>query len=213
MTRQVIMVFYGDARWEEARAEEPVTAAAADAHDAHSVHPHESPWLMLVPLVVLAFLSTVGGALNLPFSVQTQYLARWLAPVLPAGEEIDVFDRTQLLLGIATTALVLVGILLARAVYAKRKVPAEKVEIAPLVHAWYVDEELTAFMGGPGLEAAEGASWFDRNIVDGAVNGVASLVRRGGRSLRHVQTGYVRNYALGVAVGAVILVGLLLGRV
>ena len=59
MTRQVFMVFFGEARWEDRAAE----------HGAHGdIKPHESPWIMLFPLVVLAVLSIVGGVIELPFS-------------------------------------------------------------------------------------------------------------------------------------------------
>ena len=73
MTRQVIMVFYGKARWHDAH----------DEHGAHGdLHPHESPWIMLLPLVVLAGLSIVGGGINLPFNHETEQLAKWLEPVV-----------------------------------------------------------------------------------------------------------------------------------
>src|SRR4051794_39870319 len=68
MGRQVFMVFFGDARYE--------------TEGEHAVHPHEAPWTMTLPLVLLAGLATVGGALNLPFSSDTQFLGNWLAPVV-----------------------------------------------------------------------------------------------------------------------------------
>jgi NADH-quinone oxidoreductase subunit L len=217
MSRQVFMVFYGKARWEDARPDVEAAESEAGSVDAGHGHgafrPHESGWLMVGPLVVLALLSTVGGVINLPFSPQTEHLARWLEPVVGGVEaDIDFPFSTEFALAAVTTVLCLVGIFAAYRIYLRQKVAAEKVERAPLAHAWYVDEELTAFVGGPGMEAFEKTSWFDRNVIDGAVNGLAWLTRAGGRSLRHLQTGYVRNYALGVAVGAVILVGLLLGR-
>jgi NADH-quinone oxidoreductase subunit L len=79
-------------------------------------------------------------------------------------------------------------------------------EPAVLRNAWYVDAFVAAFIDGPGrLVAAWSAYVFDLKIIDGAVNGVATLVRAGGDRLRKVQTGFVRNYALGVAAGAVAL--------
>jgi NADH-quinone oxidoreductase subunit L len=56
------------------------------------------------------------------------------------------------------------------------------------------------------------ASEFDEDVVDGAVNGVATLVRAGGSRLRTVQTGFVRNYALAVGVGAVGILAFLVTR-
>jgi NADH-quinone oxidoreductase subunit L len=70
MTRQVIMVFYGKAKWND----------HASDHGAHGdFTPHESPKIMLFPLVVLAFLSVVGGAMQLPFSKNLHFLEHWLA--------------------------------------------------------------------------------------------------------------------------------------
>jgi NADH-quinone oxidoreductase subunit L len=222
MSRQVFMVFYGKARWEEARPEVETSEAAAEgaadaahggAHGHSAFRPHESGWLMLGPLVVLAVLSTIGGVINLPFSPRTEHLARWLEPVVAGVEtEVDISFAAQFALAVVTTLLCVIGMVVAYRIYIRHKVATEKVERAPLAHAWYIDEELTAFVGGPGTEAFEKTSWFDRNVIDGAVNGLGWLTRAGGRGLRHLQTGYVRNYALGVAVGAVILVGLLLGR-
>ena len=71
---------------------------------------------------------------------------------------------------------------------------------------------IAAFMGGPGRKVFDGIAWFDRTIIDGAVNGVAAVVRAGGGWHRTVQSGYVRNYALGVAAGAIVLVALILTR-
>src|SRR5262245_24679845 len=91
MTRQVWMVFYGEARWND-RRERAATGDAGDGGDVHEdeeiheVHPHESPWTMTLPLVVLAGLSIVGGGLNLPISHDTHFLANWLHPVVGAYE-------------------------------------------------------------------------------------------------------------------------------
>ena len=54
---------------------------------------------------------------------------------------------------------------------------------------------------------ASAAAWFDRNIVDGIVNGIGSVVRRSGGGLARVQTGRVQNYALGIAIGLIVMVG------
>ena len=73
-------------------------------------------------------------------------------------------------------------------------------------HAYYFDEIIANLVRGP---VTRGAEWlnrgFDLGIIDGAVNGVATLVRDAGGRLRRVQTGLVRNYALGVVLGAVAL--------
>ncbi len=74
-------------------------------------------------------------------------------------------------------------------------------------HAYYFDEAIANLVRGP---VYRGADWlnrgFDLGIIDGAVNGVATLVRESGGRLRRVQTGLVRNYALAVVVGAVAII-------
>ena len=195
MSRQVFMVFFGKPSFE--------------TEGEHAVHPHESPWTMAVPLVVLAGLSIGGGALNLPFSGDVKFLENWLAPVVDASEKTFSIDgSTQTALAIGTAALCALAIVVAAQIYLRHKRAPVEPEI--LAHAWYFDEAVSAFVAGPGDAAFERTAWFDRSIVDGAVNGVATIVRFGASKLRLAQTGYVRNYALGIAVGAFVLVGLFL---
>ncbi|MDQ3177654.1 MAG: NADH-quinone oxidoreductase subunit L [Actinomycetota bacterium] len=197
MTRQVVMVFFGKARW-ESHAEEH--GAQGDAK------PHESPILMLLPLVVLALASVVGGGIQLPFSDATHRLERWLHPVVEAGEaEIEgtwAYDNKYLLLGIAA-AVALIGIALAWLVYERRRLRV--VEPKVLEHAWYYDEALSNVMGGPGREAFEATSWFDRNVVDGGVRATAWGVRSAATGLRTGQSGFVRASAGIIGIGAVLL--------
>ena len=228
MSRQVFMVFFGAERWRDApetaggEVEQSAGAAAegehasahASAHDGHgSGEPHESPWLMTVPLVALAGLAVAGGALNLPFSDDTKLLEQWLEPVVGEVEHhVDVAGTLQFGLAAGTAVLCLVSILLARRVYLQRKLSAERIELPVLAHAWYIDETASSFVDGPGQKAFEETARFDRGVIDGAVNGVASVVSWSASKLRLAQTGYVRNYALGIAVGAFVLVGLFLTR-
>jgi NADH-quinone oxidoreductase subunit L len=236
MSRQVFMVFFGEERWRHAEAPEgaaahgeatdgaagdageaasagdPATAAAAHAADGHDhPEPHESPWLMTLPLVVLAFLAIVAGGLNLPFASSFHVLGHWLEPVLEGNEaHIDVSTSTKW--GLAAVAIVasLAGIAGAVVVYLRRR--ARAVEPQLLAHGYYYDEGISAFVAGPGTAGFDGAAAFDRGIVDGAVNGVAAVVRWLGGGLRHVQTGFVRSYALGVAAGVVVVLGYFLTR-
>jgi NADH-quinone oxidoreductase subunit L len=223
MSRQVYLVFYGEARWherdvtspEDALAEpehEPAAATAApgDAVEHQEGEPHESPWIMLVPLVVLAFLSIVGGALNLPWALTLEH---WLEPTLEGSlHELEVAGWIQVTLAVVTLAGAVVGILAAREVYLRHKVRAERIERPVLEHAWYVDEGLATVVDGPVEEVAEGAAAFDHRGIDGLVNGIAYVVRTGGARLRVVQTGYVRNYALGISAGAVLLLAFFITR-
>jgi NADH-quinone oxidoreductase subunit L len=218
MSRQVFMVFFGEGRWRDSmsggadHSHGEATDEATDEAAHAAAEPHESPWPMTVPLVVLAGLSLVGGGLNLPFTKDLHFLEHWLEPVLEGNERvIDVATGTKV--GLAAIAVLagLIGIFLAVRVYLQRRM--EPVEPAILAEGWYVDSSISAFMGGPGRAGFQATADFDSEVVDGAVNGVAALVRGGGRGLRVLQTGYVRSYALGVAVGVVGLLGYFLTRV
>jgi NADH-quinone oxidoreductase subunit L len=170
-------------------------------------HPHESPWLMTVPLVILAFAAIVAGALNLPFTDRLQFLERWLEPVLEHPHEISFGGAQLWILAIIATAGAALGILVSYSVYLKGKVDPRTVEQPAFAHGWYYDELVTRFMGGPGRKLFDLAALFDRVVIDGAVNGVATAVRGSGNVLRRVQTGFVRSYAVGVALGAFLLMG------
>jgi NADH-quinone oxidoreductase subunit L len=236
MSRQVFMVFFGEERWRDAEAgatseaeasaeavvaDEPghvPDAAQADADHAdahaglHGATPHESPWLMTAPLVVLAGLALVGGGLNLPFATDLHLLGHWLEPVLEGNEaHLDVATGTKVALAVIAIIVALSGIALAAAVYLKRRFAPVEPEL--LADGWHYDRAITGFMGGPGRAGFEATATFDRTVIDGAVNGVATLVRSGGKRLRVVQSGYVRSYALGLAVGVVALLGYFLTRV
>jgi NADH-quinone oxidoreductase subunit L len=170
---------------------------------------------MALPLVVLAALSAVGGFLNLPFSHDTEFLAKWLHPVF--GERLrEVGLGGSGKASLAGTAVVLgvIGIVFAAAVYLRGRVKPERLEPEVLRHGWYVDDLYAAVIETPGrLLAAFSAFVLDTKIIDGAVNGVGAVVRGTGDRLRAVQTGYVRNYALAVAAGAVLLLGYVVSRV
>ena len=199
MSRLVFMVFYG-----EERGHDGVAAGTAE--------PHESPWLMTLPLVVLAGLAMVGGGLNLPFTKGTRFLEHWLEPVIEGNERvIDVATGTKVGLAVIAVLAGLAGIALAYRVYYQHK--REPIEPEILAEGWKYDSSIAAFMGGPGREAFEATASFDRSVIDGAVNGIASVVRGSGGGLRKVQTGFVRSYALGVAVGVVALLAYFLSRV
>ena len=199
MSRQVYLVFFGAARWQEHEAGGDEHAAEAGAH--HGRQPHESPWIMTLPLVILAGLAVVAGALNLPFG--TAWLGTFLEPVLVHPHESDVESATKVALAAAAVVAALVGIGLAR-VWVRR---AERPNLEPAVlkQAWGVDGFFAFLFGTGGRLVAASTALFDSRVVDGAVNGVGSTVRSGGAQLRRLQTGYVRNYALGIAGGTVVV--------
>ncbi len=197
MTRQVIMVFYGESRWND---------HAAD-HGAHGdFQPHESPKIMLLPLVVLAGLSVVGGAMQLPFSKDLHFLEKWLDPVIEFGEA-DIsgtwaYDNKYVLLAAAVVVAAL-GIVASVMVYSKKKIAP--IEPKLLEQGWNYDKGVSSFMGGPGRKGFDGIAWFDAKVIDGAVNGVATAVRGAAGQVRKTQSGFVRQYASALGVGVVLM--------
>ncbi|NDC26925.1 MAG: NADH-quinone oxidoreductase subunit L, partial [Actinobacteria bacterium] len=176
MTRQVIMVFFGKARWNDHSAD----------HGAHGdFTPHESPRIMLMPLVVLAVLSVIGGFMQLPFSKDLHFLEHWLAPVVEESEahigETWAYQNKYVLLGVAVL-IAAIGIFAAIAVYAKGKL--KPVEPRVLEQAWFYDAGAAKLVGGPGAAAFNAVAWADAKVVDGAVNGTGTLVRRVATTVR-----------------------------
>jgi NADH-quinone oxidoreductase subunit L len=204
MTRQVIMVFFGEARWND----------HAEENGAHGDHtPHESPWTMVTPLVILAGLSIVGGAMQLPFSKSTHFLEHWLEPVIHHSE-VSIsgtwaYSNKWLLLVVAILIAV-AGVVASIAVYAKGKFKVIEPKI--LADAWRYDSAVSAIVGGPGRAAFSGVAAFDAKIVDGAVNGIGTEVRAASGLLRKVQSGLVRSYAFVIGLGAVVLLAWFLLR-
>ena len=176
-------------------------------------HPHESPWTMTLPLVVLAILSVVGGLMQLPFAPSLKFLEQWLEPSL-FGNEVHLGLGAGMLWVLAAVAVAggLVGIAVAVAAYERRRIDHRVFEQPLLADAWAIDRKVGDFMGGPGRAGFEATTTFDERVVDGAVNGVGSLVRHLAGVLRRFQNGLVRTYAAGAAIGAVALLLWFLSR-
>jgi len=176
--------------------------------------PHESPVTMTFPIVALAVLAAVGGVLSLPFR-SVEFLTQWLEPVFADAPKIDVtsFVAGSTLEGISVV-FGLIGLYIAYRIY-RQGIPSPEADPLPeqlgvagrlFQHAYYFDEIIANLVRGPMYRFADLLNrGFDLGIIDGAVNGVAALVRDAGGRLRRVQTGLVRNYALGVVLGAVAL--------
>jgi NADH-quinone oxidoreductase subunit L len=95
------------------------------------------------------------------------------------------------------------GIVAAIAVYAKHKIKAVEPKI--LEQAWNYDATAAKLVGGPGNAFFAGVAWVDANVVDGAVNGTATIVRSVAGQVRKSQSGFVRAYAAVITVGVVVL--------
>jgi NADH-quinone oxidoreductase subunit L len=195
MSRWFFLIFLGDRRFGD------------------DVHPHESPATMTVPLVVLAFLALVGGALN---PVHSGPLFNFLAPTVGPIEELGFEAAGPLpefaLIGIAALAGVL-GIALAYVAYVRRDITqgrmAEPIRgpVAELFERkFFVDELYEATFVGAGGWLAARLEWFDRRVIDGAVDGAGALSTGIGQVSRRVQNGLVRSYVGGLLVGALALV-------
>ena len=239
MGRQVFLVFYGKERWNDPiPEEEPVPVAvgaeadAADGTDAAAeataataataadpvehaeIHPHESGWIMTVPLIVLALGAAFMGFINMPFG-ELDFLTRWLEDVddLHLNEaHLDYSDLQTIGLMALSTLVAGGGLVIAWLTWLKGRLPRSVWEQRLFAKGWYYDEAITWFMGGPGRVAFEAVAWFDRTVIDGVVNGVGAGVQLAGRGLRRIQNGYVRSYALGIVIGAVLLMAFMFTR-
>jgi NADH-quinone oxidoreductase subunit L len=191
MTRLMLMTFFGKKRWEK------------------GVHPHESPAVMTGPLVVLAALSVLGGALLLG-----DWIVEWLEPVTGHAEH-HAPPVSPLAMTLIVTAVVAAGVALAWVLVGTRDVPrVAPANVSVFTRAARADLYGDAVNEGlfmrPGDRFVGELDAFDRGGVDGTVNGTAAAFAGLSGRMRHWQNGYVRSYALSLLGGAlVVLVALL----
>ncbi len=189
-------------------------------------HIHESPWLITLPLVVLAFLATVGGLIGIPHVLGNllghipNKLQQFLAPVFEHSQELYQIEAhgsaaTEFGLMGFSVVIALAGIALATVMYIKNpELPGRFTAKFSQLHRvvfnkWYVDEAYDALFVNTtkklGIFFWRG---FDVNVIDGIVNGVAKLVGVLAATLRHTQTGLFQNYALTMVLGTVVMVAI-----
>ena len=208
MSRLVFMTFFGEKRWGTSEEE-----AHDNETEKHEITPHESPVVMWLPLVLLSGLAAIAGLLNLPFSHDTKHLEKWLEPILFGNEvHVNASGQTKWLLAVIAIIGASVGVIAAIFVYLKNRVATSKIEHAILEDAWRFDSTVSSFMDGPGRRSFEATTWFDQNIIDGAVNGVGKITQRVSTRLRSTQTGLIRSYALGMVIGAVAIIAYFVSR-
>ncbi|MFA6223339.1 MAG: NADH-quinone oxidoreductase subunit L [Desulfomonilaceae bacterium] len=212
MFRSVFMTFYGKSRVE---------------HDvAH--HLHESPPLMTVPLMILAFLSLVGGFVGIPVIEGAQRFGNFLDPVFAPAKAIIEHGAqhaghhsvtAELVLMAVSLGIAIFGLLLARFMYiTSPETPGRIVDrfsgLHRLVYNKYWIDELYDFLFVNSIVEFSKLLWkkFDEAVIDGAVNGVGAVTQAFGSVLRLLQTGFVKDYALSVLVGAIVVIGFLLLR-
>ncbi|GGM52550.1 NADH-quinone oxidoreductase subunit L [Longimycelium tulufanense] len=199
MTRLMLMVFFGKERWRELRTE-----------DGREYHPHESPLVMTVPMILLA-LGSVGAGF---FFAQGHRLTGYLAPSLGGLQEAHGPLPALAITGLTIT-LVALGALVAWLVVGRRPVPVERPERVSLpvraaradLYANAVNETLVARTG---TWLARALVFLDNRGVDGLVNGIAALLGGSSSRLRRLQTGFVRSYALSMLGGSVLVIAALM---
>jgi NADH-quinone oxidoreductase subunit L len=181
-------------------------------------HLHESPASMTGPLWILAILSLFGGLLSLPHHIWHGWsLSSWLHPIIPevAGthREIHIEFSTELIIAAVSTAIAILGWLMARSLYKEKQLASDAAfaQRAPglaraLENKWYVDELYAAVIVRP----LAGISRFFWKGVDAVIDGIAAMlgyvVRGMGEIMRFAQTGNVRNYALMFFIGVLLFV-------
>jgi NADH-quinone oxidoreductase subunit L len=250
MFRLWFMTFFGELKLgsvdigEEAHATHAPAQAAhgtashshghADDHSHGHGGVHESPWVMLAPLVILAVLSFVGGWIGVPqFMRGHNEIEHFLAPVMQsgpavAGEAVSDKDATTSHAGEATpentseewllagtsVAAAFLGLFFAYLFYYKNPELPERITskmhgiYMMVLHKYYVDEGYGAIFVKPLLALSTTVLWrgVDQGVIDGLVNGAGTASRGVGNELRQMQSGNIRSYAAWVTIGGAAIV-------
>jgi len=191
MTRLMAMTFAGRKRWRE------------------DVHPHESPRVMTVPLVVLAAASVLGGVM-----VLGDWIAGWLEPVVGQTEHHEVVllgaEWPPIAVSALVTVVVAIGVAVAWTTYGRGEVADTAPEkVSFLTRAARQDlygDAINEWVAvRPTVTLSRGIAWFDRFGLHRAITGVVTLIGEGATGMRAWQNGFVRSYALGIFVGALVV--------
>lgn len=200
MFRLLSLTFYGKERF-----------------DHHHVHPHESPTVMTVPLMILAFFSVIGGYIGIPEVFSGEHgnqFHNWLEPIYaPAIAKLNSFGShshfEEILLMVLSVALALSAIYFAIKIYTQQPDIAEKISARfkkvynILLNKYYVDEIYEAAVIQPIQKGSEKVLWkfTDNLIIDGAVNGIAKVIYAGSGFIRKIQNGIAQFYAIIMMLG------------
>ncbi len=238
MFRLWFLTFFG-----EYRGPNPETAGHGHDTDAQNAHaggshghgaPHESPWVMVAPLMILALLSLVGGWIGVPHVLQgSDHFGSFLSPVFHAtaapiaeggallGEGAYVHeDGTELAFTAISVGVGLLGLLAAWWLYYKRpELPAKMAKAAGglytfVLDKYKVDELYGAVFIQPLIALSSTVFWkgIDRGLIDGAVDRSAAAAREVSDEMRHMQSGNIRSYAGWVAIGAAAVIAFMVWR-
>jgi len=231
MFRLWFMTFFGEYRG-------PNPATAGHGHDEHGHGaPHESPWVMVIPLIILGTLSLVGGWVGVPhvlggsdrfdhflepvFTAYAPAAASAESGAMPEGTapENESAGMELTLMGVSV-GIALIGLLGAWYLYYKRTdLPARMAASAGglyrlVLDKYRIDELYGAVIIQPLIALSTNVLWkgIDRGIIDGAADGSAAGAQETSDALRHMQSGNIRSYAGWVAVGATAVIAFMVWR-
>ena len=188
MTRVMILTFTSPKRWDD------------------NQHPHESPALMWIPMVILAIGSVVSGYLL----HQGKALKHWLEPLFEEHGEHTELLPPIVVSGLALT-MVAIGVAIAVIKYQLSEVeavaPENVTEFTHFARRDLLQDEINeALFMRPGQAITSALVKIDQSVIDGAVRGIGQIAIGSGSSLRKSQTGFVRSYAALILVGAAVLI-------
>ncbi len=190
MSRLFFMTFEGQKRW-------------SDRRDGSAQHPHESPALMTVPMVVLAI-----GSVGLGWLLSSVGFVGWLEPSVGHAEHEEPVLAVPVLIALTLIAVAL-GLVLAWRRYAVSPVPVTPPLGTALTRAarvdLYQDTVNDALLVEPGQYLTRSLVYGDKAVVDGAVTGLGRTTVAVGDLVRRVQNGFARSYAATMVVGVVVL--------
>ncbi|MFD7405564.1 NADH-quinone oxidoreductase subunit L [Streptomyces sp. NPDC059866] len=208
MTRVMLLTFFGEERWRHAPTPspaEPSVEPAAETRGEHAEpHPHESPKVMTIPMILLAVGSVFGGAF---FSIGDRFV-HWLEPV--TGHDHGHPPVSALTVTLSTVAVMVIGVGIAYAQYGRRPVPVVAPRGSLLTRAARRDllqddfNHVVLVRGGEHLTRS--LVYVDHTLVDGVVNGTAASVGGLSGRMRRLQNGFARSYAVSMFGGAALIV-------
>jgi NADH-quinone oxidoreductase subunit L len=195
MFRVFILTFFGEFRGTQKQAD----------------HLHESPWTMTLPLVVLAVFSVGGGLINLPhFAGGNEFLAHWLAPLLPAAAESAEVNFFTLEMGAPLLAAFLPAGLAIYLFGLKKAVPGSDESVSGIqkliYHKFYIDEVYDMLIVRPiSLLSNFLFQIFEFLVLDLFVEGVGKLVQYASTEFKRIQTGNVGYYIFMIVVSITVI--------
>jgi len=210
MFRLLFMTFWGD--YKGISVDDHGHAHATHGHEEHGHgEPHESPRVMLFPLIVLAFLSLVGGLVGIHNGFE-----HFLEPVFGSEfpKAITSGGNTEWLLMGVSVLFSIAGLVLAYVLYVSKPYLPQRIADSlgnfyeAVLHKYYVDELYAAVFVKPLVNASTTVLWqgVDRKVIDNSINDAADGARHLSDEVRHMQSGNLRSYAGWIAAGAAIVI-------